>query len=84
MIYANVILIKEGMISENYLFRGVDYDKVKRCAETKFIDLASEHVLEWFSIDYKDQEDILNDGFVMLNDVSVCLVYTDEDNIVYC
>ncbi len=77
--HVNVVVIKDGVIYENYLFVGGKKD-AEQWAIKKFTDLCSQHVSNWDKFSSEEIEDCLDDGYVETVKGSICISWPDTDN----
>lgn len=95
MRYVTVVLIKESVVSESFIFVGTgafgtDADReLGKRAEAKFCELAAEHGAHgtsfgpcWGDFTVEDIEDTLDDGYISFgNGYSLCITWptTEEE-----
>lgn len=80
MIFINVVVIKDSVIDENYLFRGDDKSDVAQRAEQKFLDACAKNVPNWDGYSEEDKKFVLEDGFAEFGAFgSVCISWPDTD-----
>ena len=79
MIFISVVVIKDSVIDENYLFRGDDNDDIVQRAEKKFLDACATNVSNWYEYSEEDKNNALDDGYVEFGRGSVCISWPDTD-----
>lgn len=64
--------IKDNVIDELFVFVG-EQEKTSTEAEEKFLEMCREYCTNFEQYDEDDISDILNDGYVMLGNGSICI-----------
>ena len=77
-LFCNVVLIREEVISDNYLVVGIDTTEVVARAEDKLLELCKSYVSEYNNMSGTEIDDILSDGYIMLEDGgSICITWPE-------
>ena len=79
MIFVNVVVIKDSVIDENYLFQGENDEEVVKVAEQKFVELCKSHVSNWDEYTADDIANSFDDGYVEFGNGSICVSWPDTD-----
>lgn len=75
--YVNVIVVKENVVSESFLFVG-DHDTISAKAEHKLIDLCRTICSNWEDHSLVDIQVILDDGYYeLVNGTSICITWPE-------